>query len=104
VIYILNAPVITNFGSYSFIRISSAEAKALLSDGFVSAVGHEGTARVMSALIGMDIPFNRVAVHMNPGDEAVVLWLINRPEEGRVYSAEELGSIPCELGLLKRIS
>ena len=103
-IYALNAPVITNFGSYSFIRISPEEAKALLSRNFVSAVGHKGTARLMSSLIGIEIPFNRVAVHMLPGDEAVVLWLIERPSEGHIYSAEELSSIPCELGLLKRIS
>ncbi len=103
-IYILNAPVITNFGSYSFKRISPNEAKTILANGFVSAVGHEGTARVISGIIRTEIPHNRVAVHMLPGDKAVVLWLLDRPEEGHVYSADELGKIPCELGLLERLS
>ena len=103
-IYVLNAPVITNFGSYSFIRLLPEEATKLLAGGFVSAVGHEGTARVMSGIIGTEIPFNRVPVHMLPGDKAVVLWLLERPVEGHIYSEEELDKIPCELGLLERIS
>jgi hypothetical protein len=104
VIYVLNAPVITNFGSYSFIRILPEEAKTLLAGGFVSAIGHAGTALVMSDIIGTEIPYNRVPVHMLPGDKAVVLWLLDRPSEGHVYSAEELDNIPRELGLLERIS
>ena len=103
-IYALNAPVITNFGSYSFIRILPEEAKTPLAVGFVSAVGHEGTARVMSGIIGTEIPYNRVPAHMLPGDKAIVLWLLDRPGEGHVYSAEELVNIPSELGLIERIS
>lgn len=101
-IYVLNAPVITNFGSYSFIRLSPGEARSLLADGFISAIGHEGTARIMSGIIGTEIPYNRISVHMMPGDKAVVLWLLDRPGEGHIYSAEELDKIPCELGLLER--
>lgn len=85
-------------------KISPEEARALLSDGFVSAVGHEGTARLMSGIIAVDIPYNRVPIYMLPGDKAVVLWLLDRPDEGYVYSAEELRDIPCELGLLERTS
>jgi hypothetical protein len=88
VIYVLNAPVITSFGSYSFRRILPEEAKTLLAGGFVSAVGHEGTARLMTGIIGTEITFNRMPVHMLPGD---------------IYSEEELYKLPCELGLLERV-
>jgi len=101
VIYALNAPVITSFGSYSFRRILPEEAKTLLAGGFVSAVGHEGTARLMTGIIGTEITFNRMPVHMLPGDKAVVLWLLDRPSEGHIYSEEELYKLPCELGLLE---
>jgi len=101
-IYALNAPVLTGFGQFSFARITPDQAKALLTDGFVSAVGHEGTARIMSEIIGIEIPFNRIAICMHPGDQAVVLWLLERPQEGHIYSVEELDRVPCELGLLER--
>jgi hypothetical protein len=39
--------------------ISLGELKALLKEGFVSAVGHESTAKVLSKLLGTDVPFNR---------------------------------------------
>ncbi|HMK60661.1 MAG TPA: YddF family protein [Dissulfurispiraceae bacterium] len=103
-IYTLNAPVLTSFGHYSFKKIGPDQARELLSDGFISAVGHKGTAEVMSEIIGIEIPFNRIPVQMRPGDQAVVLWLLERPQEGHVYSVEELDRVPCELGLLKRIS
>jgi hypothetical protein len=42
--------------------ISLGEVKALLKEGFVSAVGHESTARVLSSLLGTDVPFNRAQI------------------------------------------
>ena len=70
----------------------------------MSAVGQEGTARAMTGIIGTEITFNRMPVHMLPGDKAVVLWLLDRPGEGHIYSKEELEKLPCELGLLERVS
>jgi hypothetical protein len=102
-IYVLNAPVITNYGDYRFASISPDEAKSVLSGDFVSAIGHESTARVMSDIIGVEIPFNRITIRMEKGDKAVALWLLNRPGEAEVYSKEDLAAVPCELGLLERV-
>ncbi|HTZ18314.1 MAG TPA: DUF1874 domain-containing protein [Dissulfurispiraceae bacterium] len=101
-IYVLNAPVITNYGHYRFDRITPGEAKQILSNGFTSAVGHESTARLMSEIIGVDIVFNRITIRMEPGDKAVCLWLLDRPGEAQVYSKDDLASKNCELGLLER--
>jgi hypothetical protein len=102
-IYVLNAPVITNFGDYRFTSIGPEEAKSILSAGFISAIGHESTARVMSDIIGVEIPHNRITIRMESGDKAVALWLLNRPGEAEVYSREDLAAVPCELGLLERV-
>jgi hypothetical protein len=102
-IYVLNAPVITNYGLYRFAAISPDAARRFLSEGFISAVGHESTARLMSEMIGVDIPFNRITIHMEAGDKAIALWLLDRPGEAQVFSREDLASVDCELGLLERL-
>jgi len=70
--------------------ISLEEAKSLLREGYISAVGHESTARVMSALLGVDIPPNRVSITLGPGDRALVFQLSVRLAEGQVLSQEEV--------------
>lgn len=53
--------------------ITIEEVRALLTTNqWQSAVGHPDTARVMSSLTGIDIPANRVNVHLNPGDVLIV--------------------------------
>ncbi len=89
---------------FRFTRIDPFDAKELLSNGFISAIGHASTARLMSEIIGTEIPYNRITIHMKAGDKAIVLWLLERPHEGQVYSADDLEKLPCELGLLERIS
>jgi hypothetical protein len=103
-IYVLNAPVITSFGVYRFTRMEPDTAKKLLLEGFISAIGHESTARLMSEIIGIEIPFNRITIRMEAGDKAIALWLLDRPGEAEVYSREVLATVPCELGLLERVS
>lgn len=43
-------------------RIDLDAARQLLSDGFVSAVGHADTAALYSALLGVDVPCQRANV------------------------------------------
>jgi hypothetical protein len=102
-LYVLNAPVLTNYGNYRFRKIDVEEARMLLESGFVSAVGHEGTARVLSSIVDISIPQNRITIRMKPGDKAIVLWLLERPPEGEVLDSIELSCQPFKLGLLERI-
>jgi len=49
--YILNSPILTGFGEWCYSGpISIDQAKRLLDKGFVSAIGHQGTAELLSAL------------------------------------------------------
>jgi len=103
--YILNTPVITAYGEYQFRPVSVDGAREWARRGdFVSAVGHASTAELMSAVLGVDIKFNRVAITMAPGDQALVFRLLIRPEEGRLLSSEELSALPHEFGVLTRTS
>jgi hypothetical protein len=101
-VYVLNTPILTEYGEYAFSKVTPEDIKALLPDGFVSAIGHEGTATFMSAVLGMQIPANRTAIKMQTGDIAVVFRVLTRLPEGKVLSEDELKTIPYEFALLKR--
>jgi Domain of unknown function (DUF1874). len=68
--------------------------KALENSSFVSAVGHEATAQIMSELIGVSIPYNRAPIKLKAGDTLVVFQLLKRLEEGRVLSSDEIKALP----------
>ena len=66
---------------------------------FVSAVGHEATAKILSELLGINIPYNRITVRMQPGDSGVHFVLKTRLPEGKVLTEEELKTIEFTLVL-----
>jgi hypothetical protein len=99
-VYVLNSAVITAFGVYRYSPLSPEEARRLLGGGFVSAIGHPEAARVASELLGVEVLVNRVEVHMEPGDRAIVLRLRHRPPAGaEIHASVE----DYELGLLERL-
>jgi hypothetical protein len=96
-LYIFNTLVTpVNFDKYTTAnitlrKISIEEAKELLNKNqFTSAIGHEGTAKVLSQLLGVNIPTNRISVYMEPGDIGIHFFLKQRLPEGKVLSEEEL--------------
>jgi hypothetical protein len=71
--------------------ISLEEVKGVLqSTPFISAVGHPSTAAVMSALLGVEVPPNRVSITLSPGDRLIVFQLAVRLAEGQILSQEEV--------------
>jgi hypothetical protein len=96
-LYVLNTLIVPiDFSRHpsatvKFKRITVEEAKQLIaSQPFVSAVGHEGTAQLLSRLLGVTIPYNRIQIYMQPGDKAIHFFLRTRLPEGRVLSEDEL--------------
>jgi len=59
-------------GTVRIEEVSLEEAKALLAEGFESAVGHAETAALFGSLLGMTVPFNRATVVLAPGTRLVV--------------------------------
>lgn len=56
----------------------------------ISAVGHESTAKALSALLNEEIPVDRRMIKIEPGDAAIVFQLFTRLPEGKVLSEEEV--------------
>lgn len=59
--------------SVTFTPLSLDEAKEILASGFTSAIGHEDTARVVSNLLGMDVPANRVSINLESDQDTLVI-------------------------------
>jgi len=103
--FIMNTTVLPNDGLYQMKTVSLEQAKRWVADGnFTSAVGHEGTAKVLSALLGVDVPVNRTQVKYEVTDEALCFKLLQRLPEGKVLSEEELKALPYELKAIKRLA
>lgn len=51
------------------------EVRELLSKGFISTVGHIDTANVLSNMLGIVIPMNRVSINLSPYDMLIVAQL-----------------------------
>jgi len=102
-LYLLNSPVLSDYGQWRFEGpLSTEQARELASQGFVSAIGHDAAAAFMSELLDQAVPVNRTRIQMQAGDSALVLRLNARLPEGRVLDASEMREFPFELGLLTR--
>jgi hypothetical protein len=69
-----------------FKKVGVEEVRTLLSNGFISAIGHPATASALSKILGMSIPVNRVAITLQPGDTLIVFQLAL----GRLAPGQEL--------------
>lgn len=99
---ILNTSILTAFGQYNYQPVSIEEARRMVSDGFVSAVGHESTAAIISSLLGVDCPANRVVYQQRAGERALVFKLNGRPPEGVILTPEEIEGIGYGWAVLTR--
>ena len=54
-------------------EVSVEEARAILKRGFISAVGHEATARFLSRILGLEVRPSREAIFLHEGDVAIAI-------------------------------
>lgn len=101
---LLNTSIITAVpGKYEIHEIGVADAQAMVFNGnWQSAIGHEATARVLSDLLQITIPVNRIEYKQQPRERAIVFKLRGRPEEGRILNREEIEAIGYDLYVLTR--
>jgi len=100
-IYVLNTLIVpVNFDEDDEARVtlrraSLEEAQALLRNGFTSAVGHEGTAQVLSELLGIPVDYrrDRPSIFMKKGDKGLHFFMKKRLPEGVVLTSEELKNL-----------
>jgi len=78
-------------------KISEEMVKEILrKQEFVSAIGHESTARLISKKLGIQVSANRIQIKAKKGDKIIVLQLLQRLPEGKILTEEELQQIPIQ--------
>ncbi len=106
-LHLLNAPIChTPDLRYTTTRISRERAIQLAAvakaaDKLVSAIGHDGSAQVLSVLLDQPVAVNRVSMSYQPGDTAICLQLRQRQPEGVVLTAEQVEAIGYDLTLIE---
>jgi hypothetical protein len=104
-LYLLNSQIIpldwksTNFYVIRIKKIDVNQARQLVNQNqFISAIGHDSTAKLLSMLLGIDIPVNRIQVEMTSGDIGLHFVLKRRLPEGQVIKTiQELEEIGFDL-------
>ncbi|CAJ31570.1 DNA binding protein [Betalipothrixvirus pozzuoliense] len=106
-LYLLNSAILPLKEGEEYIvkakEITIQEARELLhKENFVSAVGHQATAELLSNVLGVNIPVNRIAIKASHGDKILAFSLKQRLPEGVVIkTTEELEKIGYELWLFE---
>jgi len=102
-IALLNTSIATADGTYTLETITIDQAKNLIQNReTISAVGHGPTARVMTDMLGIDVPENRIEFEQQPGQTALVFKLNRRLPEGKILSREEIEQIGYKFQILRR--
>lgn len=101
---LLNAPVVTTYGEYSYQPLSLENARRMIeAKGFDSFIGHESTALILSKLLGIDVPVNRAEYIQQGAMTAIVFRLNRRLDTPRELSVEEIEEIGYTLGTLYKV-
>lgn len=84
-------------------KIDVDQARQLvIQNQFISAIGHDSTAKLLSMLLNIDIPINRIQIQMNSGDIGLHFTLKKRLDEGQVIkNVQELEEIGFDLLMSK---
>jgi hypothetical protein len=89
-----------------FEKISEEEARKMLErKAFVSAIGHEATAKVLSERLGQEIRADRKPVSLcEVGDRVLICQIVGgRLPEGKVLTEQEVRRLPITY-ILARLS
>ena len=73
-------------------RISELTVKSFLRNGYVSAIGHDSTANVLSVRLGIEVKKARINVAPVDGDILIIAAFTppRRLEEGELFTEEEI--------------
>ncbi|AEX84850.1 protein of unknown function (DUF1874)/CRISPR-associated protein (cas_TM1812) [Marinitoga piezophila KA3] len=99
-VYLLNSIIIplskdSETGNFDIEKITKEKfynflKNALNEQTLDSAIGHDSIKHFIKEQFDLDIPLERKEIYFAPGEEAIVIKLEKRPEEGKIYTKEEM--------------
>jgi hypothetical protein len=99
-IVFLNTTILTADGNFSLKTTSLEEAKSIIGTETLSAIGHESTAQIMTELLGVPVPMNRIQYKQQQDDICICFKMNGRPAEGQILTREEIEAMGFEFKLL----
>ena len=103
-IAVLNGPICTTFGNYTYFPIPIQSAKILINAcEFSSYIGHESTAEIVSKLLEKPIGFCRKELKQKVGQMALVFQLKERAQEGSILTMDQIEEVGYTFGILYRL-
>ena len=88
--------MLTGPATIKVFEVTVFDVKDIIKDGFVSAIGHEATAKIISTQLGVQVPVNRISIKLTSGDVLVVYQLLTRLPEGKVLNEEEMKQVQAK--------
>jgi hypothetical protein len=98
-VYLANAfslSMLTPPATVKVLEVRPEDVKDILRDSFVSAIGHESTAKVISTQLGVQVPTDRISIQLKTGDVLVVFQLLVRLPEGKILSEDEMKQVQAK--------
>ena len=104
-VYLFNTSILTTYGEFKYEPLALRDVKYITGAfGFVSAIGHQATAEILTELLDLPVSVNRVNHTQTASIAVIVFKLRGRPEEGKILSRAEVDTIGYDFGLLTRTS
>ena len=104
---LLNTSIITTTGTYKMVDLTLTQEKDLVQankDNLLSAIGHSATADVLTKLLAVDVPANRIVFSQDIGQQAIVLKMKGRlPDDVKDLTIDDMHQIGFDLFLLTRL-
>ncbi|KLO23507.1 STIV orfB116 family protein [Marinitoga sp. 1155] len=99
-IYLLNSTIMpipkdNQEGKFYILKLTKNEFKVILEnaikdDVLDSAIGHESVIEFIKDKFELTVPLKRKEIYFEKGESALVIKLEKRPEEGKIYTKEEM--------------
>ena len=103
-VLVMNTTILVEDGLFRLHQISLEEAKAIVSSNeILSGIGHESTAEIITDLLGVQVPMNRINCGQAPGQIALCFKLNSRPKEGAILDKATIEEIGYSFKLLERL-
>ena len=102
----LNTTIATTNGFFRVTDLSLDEARQLAQDNkdnILSAIGHKETAQVMTTLLGVEVPENRIVFAQEKGQKAIVLKMNGRIPAGATLTIEDMEKIGYSFKLMEKL-
>lgn len=103
VVGVLNTSIATVPGDYKLEVITLEQAREIAQSCVLdSAIGHEATAQIMTAVLQTDVPFKRQIFQQQAGQRCIVFKIRGRVPEGTVLTLADINKMGYDLMLLTR--